>query len=237
MRAAGLLLLLALLAPAVAAQDQVRIAFALRESDTVIEGDLAPGQSVAYEVPLDAPNLTRVTFSLTWSETQDLTGLSGPDSFHLSVSTPQGRTAGETSGSRGALEVASDANELPASAIVPASEAAERMAAATTHAGQGAWRATVRLDDAGGALDRGNHHRLTVRALRYEAVPLTPATGGPDFGARVASPPDWPGAAALLGVGACILAGAGIGQAVARRRARKARSALPPGDNTPLAKR
>lgn len=241
MRALGVLLLAGLLAPTAAAGGTVRLAFALVESESVFEGDLAPGQAVAYDVPLAEPNLTRATFTLDWTGTGDPTGLSGAETFSLAVADPAGAPAGSTQGAQGALSVTAGANALPASVVVPASEAPARIAAATAHAGQGVWRSTLRMENAGGALDRGNHYRLTIRAWRYEAVPLQPATGGPDYGTMANDPArvplGWQGAAAVFALVACTLAAAALARIARRRRAPDDAPALPAGDNTVSEKR
>ncbi|HEX2023012.1 MAG TPA: hypothetical protein VHH36_09865 [Candidatus Thermoplasmatota archaeon] len=229
MRLPALLLALAAVAPGALASGEWQVFYAERESTFHASGRVVPGEPQGYRFVLAQPNVTTVSFALRWIETDDPAGLSGPDTLALSAADPSGRPVGAPArSSEGEADVVAVVRAPPASGPVDDAALAGTLAASASRAGQGEWRASVRLEDAGnpaGApVDAGNAFDLVVTVRWYEAVPMrVVALGRPVAGGGDVDP--W-----LVAAGALALAAAGLGAALAWQSRR--RRVPPDGDNT-----
>lgn len=231
----GLLLLLLLAPPALAAGAEYQVFYQEVTTRFVAQGVAAEGETRGYRFVIDEANVTRVEFLLTWEETGDQTGLSGDDTFTLTGADPDGRPLGApAAASGGEARLASrSVNAMPEDGPVAAGSMQEHVDATTSREGIGEWRAWVKLEDVGnpqGAdVDTGNSFTLTAIVHHYEGTPMRVVSLGP--AARAAADDISAGWALALGgllALACAL-GAGIWlQSRGRRRARLS----PAGDKT-----
>lgn len=226
-----LLLVPAALAAAGSAQ-RVEVTWQPVERELPFTGHLAEGETRTVTVDATGMNLTSVTAKLTWSETGDDVGVSGPDTFRLSGHDPAGdRLAGSpATGDEGALRVeAPRVNPVPVPFEVETTdphEARERADEAAPTRGEGTWRFTVTLrgtaNPDGTQVDEGNRYTLTVTMRSVEAnlmrvVALDDPNQGTD-GGDIAPPPSsstWRWTALGLGVAA-----SGLGLVLAREARR-----------------
>lgn len=184
--AAWAILLLAsvVVSPAQAAGQTEQLYFVEHESERRATGVLDEGETRAFSFAVDEPNLTRVDFLLTWTETGDPTGLTRLDALSLSVVGPDGRADARGPLATGSAHVRVPVSTLPETQTVPVRDAPARLADLVTHEGTGDWVARVRLADAGNPvglakLDTQNAFELLVVLTTYEAVPslLVPQVG------------------------------------------------------------
>lgn len=113
-----------------------------------VEGTTQAGATSADEITVDATNLTRITFRLVWTDTQNQ-GQGAPDTFNFTIGGPEGQNA-SIEGSTSPLEVTLDRlSPMPAEIRLLAAsqgEAEARIARdATTTNGQGIWSVFVNL--------------------------------------------------------------------------------------------
>lgn len=141
------------------------------------EGTLGEGDAKSFRFVVSQPNVTRVDFVLTWTETGDRVRVSGPDRFGLTVFPPGDKMLPRESSATGELRVREDRlNPVPEGGPASASEIEARMAAAEGHEGIGEWRAVVKLESVGNpdgaSVDEGNDFTLTVRMTYYEGAAM-----------------------------------------------------------------
>lgn len=119
-----------------------------------LDGTTQAGATTAEELNVTASNLTRVTFTLRWTDAENQ-GRGAPDTFNLTVAGPDGATNASGEASNGEIVVTVEGlapmpGELRLLAASQA-EAESRIARdATTTAGQGVWSVFVRLVSAPG---------------------------------------------------------------------------------------
>lgn len=245
MRGRALLLVVLMLLPAAAAEGGFQLFYNERASRFAAEGVAGVGETRGYRFVVAQQNVTRVEFVLTWTETGDRTGFSGPDTFVLTAEDPSGRAL-EGPSARSASGVARlearDVNPLPPDGPVAADEVDARLEATTGRRGQGEWRAWVRLEDAGnpqGAqVDTENAFQLVAIIHHYDGVAMRVVSlGKPAPGAAVGdvlddAPLPWLVGLALLAVAAC-----GLGVGLAAQAWRRRRRLSPDGNNATTAGR
>lgn len=187
MAKSGLALVLALLVllpvASAAKPPEFEVLYSERVAQFDGEGSLEEGASKSFKFLVSQPNVTRITFLLTWTETGDKVRFSGPDSFSLSVDAPKGsgfRVPTERSDSGKLLVRADDINKLPEGGPVAEDQVADMMSRNEGLAGLGEWRATVKLHDVanpeGAKVDEGNDFTLQVYLHYYEAFPMRVVT-------------------------------------------------------------
>lgn len=229
-----LVLALLLFAPPASAAPTHQVLFTERTTEFHAEGSLAESETRGYRFVVAQPNVTRIDFLLAWDETGDSSGLSKPDTLSMQVHKPDGAAVGGLARSaNGQLQVvAAGIAPLPADFEATDDDIPARLAAATTHEGEGEWRVSVRLEDTGnpqGArVDNTNAFELRVLIHFYEATPMRVVSLGKPVQAIGVSPQQWSVALGGLLVLASLLA-AGIAWQGLRRRPKRI---SPPGDNT-----
>lgn len=220
--AAALLALAALaaLAPAHAAPGGRQVVFV--EETTVYEHHdlLLPGETRVLPFHVRESNVTRVQVHLRWTE-------DGGATVRLEVDDPQGRPAGPPAASaRGALLVeALGLGEVPPPVTAPEEDVPAALAAAASRAGQGAWRASARLDEDAA---EAREVLLVVVVSHYSAIPLRVVTLSEGRAGLAPPPVAWAVVLAALSAAACAL---GVRLAT-RPGPKKGRSVSPRGDNT-----
>ncbi|HEX2022546.1 MAG TPA: hypothetical protein VHH36_07520 [Candidatus Thermoplasmatota archaeon] len=138
------------------------------------------------QVDVNASNLTRVVWTLTWTDDEPTS--TGADTLVLKVTSPSGKTQ-EAQAANGTVTVVfEDLNPPPAPARLAGSDRAAAEARArdlyTTTGGAGAWNVTVTVASTGAQqvpnpglpvpIDDGNDWTLGVEGQSYRAE-LTPA--------------------------------------------------------------
>ena len=215
-----------------------QVGWRIVETVQTYEGRLAEGSERTLRIVVPQ-NVTDVTVSLRWSETDDPTGLSQPDAFDLAVEWPDGTASpGSPARSRaGVIRLPSGlVNDVPAPREVEAASVADvhrQLAREAGTAGTGPWKVTLRLVDAGnpgGAqVDTGNAYVLGVTVRHYEPVltrivSLEPPPTLTISEAARATPPVWVWSALLLAAAATVLGGL-LARDASRRRRRASRPA------------
>ena len=211
------------LASAQGVEDQ--LFFSEQSARFASEGFAAEGETRGFRFVVAQPNVTRVEFVLTWTETGDSTGLSAPDAFTLRAADPAGQEVGAPvrSATGEARLTAAELSRVPADGPVRAEDVAARMADATTHAGVGEWRAWVKLEDTGNprgaSFDSDNRFQLVAIIHHYEGVAMRVVSLDKPDGILAAAedvPLVW-----MVGMGGLVLAACGLGVGIvlqARRR-------------------
>lgn len=143
-----------------------------------VEGETQEGESTDETVELTTANITEVSFTLSWSD-----DVGDPDTFRITVTSPDGSLMNSTEGDSGEIRVAfPGVNDLPPEKTVLAdSEEDARAQLADQHTktlGQGEWQVTIELVEAGDfdptgqgpplQEDTGNSWELTTRVTAYE---------------------------------------------------------------------
>lgn len=233
--------MLLLLTPgASAAGAEYQLFFSEQTARFASDGLAAEGETRGFRFVVAQPNVTRVEFVLTWTETGDSTGLSAPDAFTLRAADPSGRDVGAPvrSASGEARLVASGLGRVPEDASVRAEDVDARMAAATTQAGVGEWRAWVKLEDTGNpqgaSFDNDNRFQLVAIIHHYEGVAMRvvslekPAGAAGILAATEGVPLVW-----TLGISGLLVAACGLGVAIYfQSRRRVTVRVSPDGENT-----
>lgn len=175
----AILLLACLLVPTVVAEGaDFQVFYSEKVARFVADGVAAEGETRGYKFVIAQQNVTRVEFELTWVETDDATGLSGDDVFALTAQDPAGRPLGAPARSAtGAAALASlPVASVPRDGPVAADDLARTLDERTSTAGQGEWRAWVKLEDvgnpSGARFDEGNAFQLVAKVHYYDGTPM-----------------------------------------------------------------
>lgn len=151
----------------------------------VLEDRSEEGAATTSPLVLNATNVTRVVFALTW--TDDVDG-SAPDSFEVSIVSPTGEVRNAT-GDNGRIEIVFDGvdpqpTDLTLIGTDDADAEARLRASYTGQRGVGTWNVTITIVDAGDqavpdptgtgtvppiAADNGNEWTLTPTLTVYRA--------------------------------------------------------------------
>ncbi|HVL49319.1 MAG TPA: hypothetical protein VM889_12230 [Candidatus Thermoplasmatota archaeon] len=226
-------LALLLVAPSALAQGEslatYEVTWSVSRETYTATGHLVPGETRLLRLRVETMNVTQVSATVSWNETDDPVGLSGPDTFSASLYMPdKSRAPGSpVASASGKLDVRAVVARPPESMSVRARDADDlraKLASYASSSGSGAWHLEVRLEDVGNPhraeVDKGNSFDVVITVHAYEAaamriVTLAPAprSGGQAFGAGFEEMGLWTWASGALAVVAL-----GLGGVLWRRR-------------------